>query len=90
MLYLQSKAEKEFDLRKEELKMKKEEMELQKELLLEAAQKQASATENMVKMLEHSDTTGKCAAADVATATAIPNDDVAAVAVFFVCNRKAV
>ena len=54
MLYLHSKAEKEFDLRKEELKMKKEEMELQKELLqLKAAQKQASATENMVKMLEH-------------------------------------
>ena len=53
MLYLQSKAEKEFDLRKEELKMKKEEMELQKELQLEVAPKQASATENMVKMLEH-------------------------------------
>ena len=53
MLYLQSKAEKEFDLRKEELKMKKEEMELQKELQLEAAQKQASETENMVKMVEH-------------------------------------
>ena len=35
MLYLQSKAEKEFDLRKEELRIKKEEMELQKELQLE-------------------------------------------------------
>ena len=58
--------------------MKKEEMKLQKELQLKAAQKQASATEN--KMLEHcSDTTGKCAAADVATATAVPNDDAAAV-----------
>lgn len=33
--------------------MKKEEKELQKELQLEAAQKQASATENMVNMLEH-------------------------------------
>lgn len=53
MLYWQSKANKEFDLRKEELKMMKEEMELQKELQLESAQKQALATENMVKMLEH-------------------------------------
>lgn len=43
-------------------------MDLQKELQLEAAQKQASATENM-------DTTGKCAAADVAS---------------FVYNKKAV
>ena len=33
--------------------MKKEKMELQKELQLEAAQNEASATENMVKMLEH-------------------------------------
>ena len=35
MLYLESKAEKEFDLRKEELRIKKEEMGLQKELQLE-------------------------------------------------------
>ena len=53
MLYLQSKAEKDYELRKEELKMKKEEMEQQKELDLEATRKQASATENMAKMLEH-------------------------------------
>ena len=38
-------------LRKEELKMRNEEMELEKELQLEAAQRQASATDNMVKML---------------------------------------
>ena len=35
MLYLESKAEKEFDLRKEELRIKKEGMGLQKELQLE-------------------------------------------------------
>ena len=35
MLYLESTAEKEFDLRKEELRIKKEEMGLQKELQLE-------------------------------------------------------
>ena len=35
MRYLESKAEKEFDLRKEELIIKKEEMGLQKELQLE-------------------------------------------------------
>lgn len=35
MLYLESKAEKEFDLQKEELRIKKEEMGLQKELQLE-------------------------------------------------------
>ena len=46
MLYLQSKAEKDYELRKEEL-----EMEQQKELHLEATQEQASATENMAKML---------------------------------------
>ena len=34
MLYLQSKAEKDHELRKEELKMRKEEMEQQKELHL--------------------------------------------------------
>ena len=33
--------------------MRKEEMEQQKELHLEATQKQASATENMAKMLEN-------------------------------------
>ena len=33
--------------------MKKEEMEQQKELHLEATRKQAPATENMAKMLEH-------------------------------------
>lgn len=33
--------------------MKKEEMEQKKELRLEVARKQASATENMAKMLEH-------------------------------------
>lgn len=48
MLYLQSKAEKDYKLRKEE-----EEMEQKKELRLEVARKQASATENMAKMLEH-------------------------------------
>ena len=40
MLYLESKAEKEFDLRKEELRIKKEEMRLQKELQLETKWKQ--------------------------------------------------
>ena len=40
MLYLESKAEKEFDLRKEELRIKKEEMGLQKELQLETKWKQ--------------------------------------------------
>ena len=40
MLYLESKAEKEFDLRKEELRIKKEEMGLQKELQLETKRKQ--------------------------------------------------
>ena len=39
-LYLESKAEKEFDLRKEELRIKKEEMGLQKELQLETKWKQ--------------------------------------------------
>ena len=52
MLYLESKAEKEFDLRKEELRIKKEEMELQKELQLETTRKQTTATENMVKIVE--------------------------------------
>ena len=40
MLYLESKAEKEFDLRKEEFRIKKEEMGLQKELQLETKWKQ--------------------------------------------------
>ena len=51
MQYLESKAEKEFDLRKEELRIKKEEVGLQKELQLETARKQTTATENMVQIV---------------------------------------
>ena len=52
MLYLETKAEKEFDLRKEELRIKKEEMELQKEIQLKTTRQQTTATQNMVKIVE--------------------------------------
>ena len=53
MIYLQNKAEREFDLRKEEMQLKRQEMEFQKEMQLEALRKQNSTTQNFEKMFEH-------------------------------------
>lgn len=52
MVYLQNKAEKEFELRKEELQMKKQEMEQQKELLKDEKQNQLLIAQNTQKMFE--------------------------------------
>ena len=46
MVYLQNKAEKELELRKEELQMKEQEMEQQKELLKDEKQNQLLITQN--------------------------------------------
>ena len=51
MIYLQNKAEREFDLRKEEMQLKRQEMEFQKEMQLEAIRKQNSTTQNVEKCL---------------------------------------
>lgn len=53
MMYLQNKAEREFDLRKEEMQLKRQEMEFQKEMQLEAIRKQNSTTQNVEKLFEH-------------------------------------
>lgn len=53
MMYLQTKAEKEFDLRKEEMQLKRQDMEYQREMQLEAIRKQNSTSQNMEKMFEH-------------------------------------
>lgn len=53
MIYLQNKAELEFDLRKEEMQLKRQEMEFQKEMQLEALRKQNSTAQNFEKMFEH-------------------------------------
>ena len=53
MVYMQNKAEREFDLRKEEMQLKRQEMEFQKEMQLEAIRKQNSTTQNVEKMFEH-------------------------------------
>lgn len=53
MMYLQTKAEKEFELRKEEMQLKRQDMEYQKEMQLEAIRKQNSTSQNMEKMFEH-------------------------------------
>ena len=76
MLYLQSKAEKEFDLRKEELKMKKEEMELlyRKSCSWKQLKNKPQQLKIWLKYLNifrHNKC--KCVAADAATATAVPN-----------------
>ena len=49
MMYLQTKAEKEFELRKEEMQLKRQDMEMQ----LEAIRKQNSTSQNMEKIFEH-------------------------------------
>lgn len=75
MMYLQNKAEREFDLRKEEMQLKRQEMEVQKEMQLEAIWKQNSTTQNVEKMFEHFQTQQlKLAAAADATTTAVPAD----------------
>ena len=53
MMYLQNKAEREFDLRKEEMQLRRQEIEFQEESQLEAVRKQNSTTQNRKKMFEH-------------------------------------